>query len=555
MADAKTPRDWWLVALALVAGALFFWSLERLWPLARADLNGTGVRIETHAREVFVSKGFDLDGYESASAVGVDEGALDYAERTFGTARTQEWIAEGLPLVTYDVLFRKRGEPDSLSATLLADGRLVGWSKEMQEDEPAGAVSADEARELARRELADGLGLDPSAWREAGVSTRQRPARTDATFTFERFVSESPELRERAFVLVAGDRAVASWRALVVPGAAAREARAREAAPQALWYVGLVMLSVAVVAAFSVFLVRLRAGSVRLGPAVLWSTVVFVCAFCTTFLQGYNVFAAWDPLWPRWISAMRYLVLSSQEQVWTFIVLLAVIAAGDDLDRRAGAGRGETLWLVGHGRLRDPRVGLAVWRGLLVGLVCGGVMTASVLALSVVAGATTAIQPRGMFFYALNSSSPAVSTLLFFTNVALLEELGYRYFSGTWLLSLTKRRWLAILLPAIVYGLTHTTLDFLPPAEPFWGRALVMTLVGCVWGWAFFRYDALTVVVSHLMADLFIFTWPRMASGDPKLVTLAVATFLTPMLLAVPSLVARMLGADEIRARLGRRIR
>jgi hypothetical protein len=61
----------------------------------------------------------------------------------------------------------------------------------------------------------------------------------------------------------------------------------------------------------------------------------------------------------------------------------------------------------------------------------------------------------------------------------------------------------------------------LPPAEPFWARALVMTLVGCVWGWAFLRYDALTVVVSHLTADLFIFNWPRLASGDPGLIVRA----------------------------------
>ena len=67
---------------------------------------------------------------------------------------------------------------------------------------------------------------------------------------------------------------------------------------------------------------------------------------------------------------------------------------------------------------------------------------------------------------------------------------------------------------------------------------MVMTLVGCVWGWAFFRYDALTVVVSHLMADLFVFTWPRLGSGEPKLVALAVATIAAPLLLAVPSIAA-----------------
>jgi hypothetical protein len=65
-----------------------------------------------------------------------------------------------------------------------------------------------------------------------------------------------------------------------------------------------------------------------------------------------------------------------------------------------------------------------------------------------------------------------------------------------------------------------------------------MTLVGCVWGWAFLRYDALTVVVSHLMADLFIFSWPRLASGDAWLATIAVLTIAAPLALALPSLAA-----------------
>jgi membrane protease YdiL (CAAX protease family) len=162
-------------------------------------------------------------------------------------------------------------------------------------------------------------------------------------------------------------------------------------------------------------------------------------------------------------------------------------------------------------------------------------MSTSVLLLGQVAGAQTALQPRGFFFYALNASAPALSTLLYFSYVALLEELGYRFFAGTWLLQTTRRPWVAIVLPALVYGLTHTDLEFLPPAEPFWARALVMTLVGCVWGWAFLRYDALTVVVSHLTADLFIFNWPRLASAHEEVRWAALATVAAPLL---PALVA-----------------
>jgi hypothetical protein len=63
-----------------------------------------------------------------------------------------------------------------------------------------------------------------------------------------------------------------------------------------------------------------------------------------------------------------------------------------------------------------------------------------------------------------------------------------------------------------------------------WGRALVLTLVGCVWGWAFFRYDALTVVLSHFTADLFIFNWPRLASERPTVVVVSMLTICVPLL-------------------------
>jgi hypothetical protein len=47
------------------------------------------------------------------------------------------------------------------------------------------------------------------------------------------------------------------------------------------------------------------------------------------------------------------------------------------------------------------------------------------------------------------------------------------------------------------------------------------------------------VVVSHLTADLFIFSWPRLASGDPALVAAALATLLVPL---VPTVARAALG-------------
>ncbi len=522
-----------LVVLALAGGVLFFASLGRIWPLARADLTVRPAEVERRARSFLAERGRRIDTFDSATRLAVDDAALDYVERTFGRERAQSWIADELPLVSYRASFKKAGDPDAYAVSLHPGGRALGWSRELEEDEPGQRIGAEPARDLARRELDEGLGLDPSEWEEKSVALRELPNRRDHSFTFERTLSESPELRERAVVLVAGHEIASAYRTIVVPGPARREATARAAPGRALMAVGIALLACGAVAAFVVFLRRLMDGTARLGRVGVWICVLAAMQIVTLLLQTARRFAEWETLWPRWVSSLETLVYDTAGQSWLLLVLLALFCAGEALDRESGAGRGASLWALGRGRIADPAVAAASARGFLVGLLCGGVLAASVLGLEALAGARTAIQPRGFFFYALNSASPSMSTVLFFLSVALAEELGYRFFGATFLLSATRSRVVAVLGPAVVYGLTHTTLDFLPPADPFWARPLVLTLVGCVWGWAFLRYDALTVVLSHFTADLFIFNWPRLASGRPAAVASAVAAIAVPLIPAV----------------------
>jgi hypothetical protein len=586
--------DHWLWPIAALAGVLFFLSLGRLWPLADADLSVPRATLVGRAaaaleRQGILGRAADTSDFAIATRLATDEGSLDYVERALGHDAAQTLIRGGAPLVGHEVLLKRAGDPDARWAMLHPDGTLRGWSRGVQDDAPGARLPVEPARALATGALTRGLGgalRDTTwaggtasvplaeAWRDApwvetGAAARERPARTDHTFTFERLVRprgpgaytalppRTPaaatgggaalvELRERAQVVVSGDRVTFARRWLVVPASGDRAARARAAPVQALQTAGFALLVVGAIGALAVFLLRLRDGSARLGRAAYWSGIVFACAFTTGVLADYALLAGWDPLWPRWVARFTSLAGQSQGTAWMFVLLFAFIAAGDALDREVtGAGdlggRGATLWRLGRGGITDPAVGLASARGFAVGLVCGGVMAATVWLLERTAGAYAGVQPTGFFFYALNSSMPSLATLLFFTNIALLEELGYRLFAGSWLLRTLRRPWIAIVVPAVVYGLTHTGLSFLPPQEPFWGRALVMSLVGCVWGWAFLRWDALTVVTSHLTADLFIFNWPRLASAHPDVRVAALLTVSAPLVPALVAGVARLL--------------
>ena len=89
---------------------------------------------------------------------------------------------------------------------------------------------------------------------------------------------------------------------------------------------------------------------------------------------------------------------------------------------------------------------------------------------------------------------------------------------------------------ALVYGAVHSGQSFLPPADPWWARIIPITLVGILWGWAFIRWDALTVVLSHWACDLFLFNRTRILSDDPWTRLSAVGCIALPLLPAAAAI-------------------
>lgn len=76
------------------------------------------------------------------------------------------------------------------------------------------------------------------------------------------------------------------------------------------------------------------------------------------------------------------------------------------LGRESRAGRGESLRLLGRGRVADPRVRLASARGFGVGLVCGAVMTLAVPLLPAAAGVAALARLAGRGRAAHDEASP-----------------------------------------------------------------------------------------------------------------------------------------------------
>ncbi|MDF1503578.1 hypothetical protein, partial [Roseisolibacter sp. H3M3-2] len=160
---ARAARDAWLWPLALVAGALFFLSLGRLWPLADADLTPPRGALVARAAEALAARGIleraaDTSRFVVAVRLATDEGALDHVERAFGREAAQALERGGSGLVEHEVLLKRGGDPDARWAALHPGGTLLGWSRGVQDDAAGARLALDAARPLAAAALTAGLG-------------------------------------------------------------------------------------------------------------------------------------------------------------------------------------------------------------------------------------------------------------------------------------------------------------------------------------------------------------------------------------------------------------
>ncbi len=522
------------IIISIILGICFFSSLGILWPLADMDLNCSSKEIRGKTDTFLKEKGFNLNDYQAVSYLEVNESALDYLERYSDLKDVQKWIKSGLPLVYYNIIYKKQGEPRYYFLVFHPEKGILSWKRSFEEDDSGKRLKVADARKLIQKKLTSEFNF--SKYVEKGVNSRDLPERRDHVFIYEKIIQEKPEIKIRAVISVRGDILAGVSRSFVIPASEKRLARKKSAPVEFLFAGGVGLMSIGAVIALIIFIIHLQNKNIQLFKVGMLILVIYSISFFNNFLQVSRIFRNWDPLWVQWMASFRYLLYRSLGELWFMVVLFIFIAAGDALDRKTLLKKGESLWNSLKGKIISLDVGKSSAWGFLTGCICGGVMTLSVIILKKYCGSYTSVQPRGFFFYAINSAMPSLSTILFFLKIALIEELGYRYFGGLFLYDLCKKKWVAILVPAVIYGLGHTAFTFLPPAEPFWARALVMTLVGCVWGWAFFKFDALTVIFSHLTADLFIFNWPRLASGDSYLVALAVFTVSIPLIPFVLSL-------------------
>ncbi|WP_079909709.1 CPBP family intramembrane glutamic endopeptidase [Paenibacillus sp. 32352] len=115
----------------------------------------------------------------------------------------------------------------------------------------------------------------------------------------------------------------------------------------------------------------------------------------------------------------------------------------------------------------------------------------------------------------LNMSWPAAFPLMAWA-AAISEEAIYRLFGIAFFMKLVRNRFLAVLLPSMIWALSHTQY----PIYPVYTRFIEVTIIGIIFGYAFLKYGLMTVLFAHATMDSILMGLSLLdLKGTPFLIT------------------------------------
>jgi ribosomal protein S18 acetylase RimI-like enzyme len=131
-----------------------------------------------------------------------------------------------------------------------------------------------------------------------------------------------------------------------------------------------------------------------------------------------------------------------------------------------------------------------------------------------------------------STAAPWIAPLLVGLQAAVYEEFLFRLFAISFLYLLIRRWWVALLVPAAIWGFSHPT--YL--TAPVYLRGVELTLVGLVYGYFLVRYDVLTTIVAHYTYNAVVVGLPLLRSHEPYFFYSGLVVAAMPALPLLPGL-------------------
>ncbi|MDX1979393.1 MAG: CPBP family intramembrane glutamic endopeptidase, partial [Bryobacteraceae bacterium] len=464
------------------------------FPQASLSLPLSRERITAEAEAFLQGQGLATKGFRNLTLFDPDEQARLYLERELGLQQANRLMSGEVPVWRWRARWFRPPGKEEMIVHLRPDGRLVSFEHRVLESAAGARLDPAAARSIAETFL---RARTSQPMKLIAEQRESRPGRDDHVFTWEQENFKAGEATLRRTVVVQGDRAGSYREFLHVPEQWQRDFATLRSSNELYAGIAQGFYVLLIVASLGLLIVSLRARRIR------WTPLIRLCAVAAAFffLNELNTL-------PFAIDGMQ--TSMPYEQKIALALLQAVAAAvGVLLYMLVPAAAGSSSYAARYPSLMPLEAAFSLrgmaTRSFFRATVAGfGFAACHLIFLTAfyLAGAKAGVwSPQDVAYSdVLATPIPWVYPVAIALMASGAEEFWFRLLAMPVLQPLVRLRWIAVVLPAMVWGFLHANY----PQQPGWIRGVEVGLIGIAAGYLMLRFGIVATLVWHYVIDAFL---------------------------------------------------
>jgi len=485
----------WVLAgiVGLVFAERYFF---RAFPEASADFKVTRPKALSQAKSFLDSLGEDADGYRSSIEFKVREEDKVYIERKLGLQQTNELSSSQINLWYWNVRFYKILQEEEYAVEVSPSGQIVGYVHVLPATKPGATIERAAAQEIAQNFLLTKLSKNANEWTflSEEANSEKKPNRLDWDFTWEKHGAKIKDAPYREKIHIAGDKPAGAEEGLQVPEAWQRSFQRLRSGNDTLAFVFLIPYIAILGLAVWLAIQFTKVGKTKWALAVKLGGV----AAGLLFLQALNDYPLWGANYETKDAYAGFVLLQILRAlgfaIVTALTITLVLPSAEPLYRQS--------------QPNNLRLSKALtWRGIrtkeffssaVVGISLAAAHIGFIVAFYIVATHYGAWAPADVNYSdSVNTGFPWISGIAIGLLASMNEEFTFRLFAIPFFTKITRSRWIAVIVPAFLWGFLHSNY----PQEPAYIRGLEVGLIGIVAGFVMLRWGILATLIWHYTVD------------------------------------------------------
>ncbi|MDD5529208.1 MAG: CPBP family intramembrane metalloprotease [bacterium] len=524
-------RDYTLIgvciAIALVFGIVTAKYFHKAFPEASIDLKITNNDAHKIANDFLSKQGVKIDDFTQSTIFDYDNDSKTFLERELGLEQANKVMGSKVRLWRWKTRYFKPLQKEEFTLDVTSTGEIVGFEHLIKEEDSAKELTEQDARKIAETYIKEQLGLDTAKLNFLTSESEKRPNRLDWTFTWKTFEIKDAEYRIE--VTVQGEE-IGSYREfLKIPEKWTRDYTKLRSLNNTASAVDSVLFVLIGIAMFFGFITNIRNKNIKWTFAVSFGTIAAVLSFLSSIngmplsLFSYDTTSSYG----AFIGRNLLFALLGAFAIAAFISFLT--ASSETVYRETYKSKISFSNLFKWQNIQSKQFFISI----IVGLTMAFFFIGYQVIFYVFAQKFGAWSPAEIpYSDMLNTKAPWLFSLIGGFEPAVFEEFMFRVFAIVLCKKIFKSNWLAIIIPAFIWGFAHSAY----PQQPFYIRGLEVGLAGILVGILLIKFDILAVLVWHYTIDAFYTAFLLLRSHNSYFIVsglLSAGVMLIPLIVCI----------------------